>query len=342
MRTTNRLILKDLGNMFVQKNTGKLVELMQYVNLLEKKNVSRLCYGTLSLSDLQNDDTTSNKVKLLNFAYKNGINFFDTAELYDNYNILKEFIKDKDRDTITISTKSYAYDKKTAEYSINKALSEMKTDYIDVFMLHEQDNGNNFIGHYEAVKRFMKYKEEGIIKHLGISTHRVEAVRDSIKFKEIEIVFPLINMAGIGIQDGSIQDMLNAVKTAKMNNKFILAMKVYGGGHLINNAQKAFKFVNEIRDVDSIAVGMSTEEEILANISYLENNELSDNIINKIRNQKRTLVIEEYCKGCGKCAIRCKQNALEVVDGKCQVDMNKCVLCSYCAGECTDFYIKIV
>lgn len=319
-----------------------MVKIMQYINFLNKENVSSLCYGTLSLSKLQNENTIENKVKLLNYAYDKGINFLDTAELYDNYNIIKEFIKDKDRETLTIATKSYAFDKRTAEYSVNKALKEMNTDYLDVFMLHEQDNGNNFLGHYEAVERFMKYKDAGIIKHLGISTHRVEAVKDSIKFKEIEVVFPIINKMGIGIQDGSITDMLNAVKLAKKNNKFILAMKAYAGGHLINDAESSFKFVRNIREVDSIAVGMSTKEEIDANICYLENNELNHNIKNKLRNQKRTLVIDEWCVGCGKCAKKCKQNALQIIDGKCKVDMSKCVLCSYCAGECTDFYIKIV
>lgn len=315
---------------------------MKYINLFEKENVSKLCYGTLSLSDLQNNNTVENKVKLLDYAYDKGINFFDTAELYDNYNILKQFIKDKDRDKLNIATKSYAYDRKTAEYSVNKALEEMNTDYLDVFMLHEQDNGNNFLGHYQAVERLMEYKQQGMIKHFGISTHRVEAVRDSIMFKEIEFVFPLLNMKGIGISDGTIDDMLQAVKAAKKDNKFIMAMKIYGGGHLINEAREAFKFANDLSFVDSIAVGMSTVEEIDANIAYLENNELNINIKNKIRNQKRTLVVEEWCIGCGKCARKCRQNALEIVDGKCVVDMNKCVLCSYCAGECTDFYIKIV
>lgn len=315
---------------------------MKYINLFEKRNVSKLCYGTLSLSNLQNSDTLENRVRLLNYSLEKGINFFDTAELYNNYDILKEFIKGKDRNKLVIASKSYAYDKNTAEYSINKALKEMDTDYLDVFMLHEQDNGNNFIGHYKAVDRFMKYKEDGIIKHFGISTHRVEAVRDSIKFKEIEFLFPLFNYKGIGIQDGNIEDMSEALKKAKEYNKFIMAMKIYGGGHLINEAEKAFKYVDNLNYIDSIAAGMGTVEEIDANISYMDNNELNENIKNKIRNQKRTLVVEEWCAGCGKCAKKCRQNALEIVDGKCRVDMEKCVLCSYCAGECKDFYIKIV
>ncbi len=106
--------------------------------------------------------------------------------------------------------------------------------------------------------------------------------------------------------------------------------------------KNAFNFVNNLKEVDAIAVGMSTKEEVDANISYLENNELNHNIKNKLKNQKRTLVIEEWCIGCGRCVKKCKQDALEIIDGKCKVDMSKCVLCSYCAGECTDFYIKIV
>lgn len=315
---------------------------MKYIEFFENRQVSKLCYGTLSLSNLQNCDSSDSKVKLLNYAYDKGINFFDTAELYDNYNILKDFIKHKDRETLTIATKSYAYDKHTAEYSVNKALRELNTDYLDVFMLHEQENGNNFLGHYEAVERFMKYKEQGVIKHFGISTHRVAAVRDSVEFKEIEFLFPLINKNGIGIQDGTVNDMVAAIRNAKEQNKFVMAMKIYGGGHLITDAQEAFSFINGIDEIDAIAVGMSTIEEIDANICYVESNELNINIKNKIRNQKRTLIVEEWCIGCGKCADKCRQNALTIVDGKCVVDMNKCVLCSYCAGECTDFFIKIV
>lgn len=315
---------------------------MRYIKLGYKEHVSRLCYGTLSLSNLQNNDADENKIGLLDYAYDMGINFYDTAELYDNYNILKKFIKGKDRDKLTIATKSYAYNTETAEYSVNKALKEMNTEYLDIFMLHEMDNGNNFMGHYEAVERLMRYRDSGVIRHLGISTHRVEAVRDSIKFKEIEIVFPLLNMKGIGLQDGTAEDMVNAVKVAKKKDKFILAMKVYGGGHLINDPYRAFKYVNDIEEVDAIAVGMSSREEIDANICYLENNEPNNNIKSKLKNQKRTLVIEEWCVGCGKCAVKCKQNALEIIDGKCRVNMDRCALCSYCAGECADFYIKIV
>lgn len=57
---------------------------MKYIKLFEKENVSKLCYGTLSLSKLQNSDTFENKVKLLNYAYEKGINFL----ILPNYMII--------------------------------------------------------------------------------------------------------------------------------------------------------------------------------------------------------------------------------------------------------------
>lgn len=315
---------------------------MIYSNFYDLKNMSKICFGTLALSDLQNKDPIEDKVRVLNYACEKGINFYDTAELYDNYDILGEFLKDKKRDSVYIATKSYAYNKETAKYSIDKALSELKTDYIDIFMLHEQDNGNNFRGHYDAVKEFMKYKQDGIIKNFGISTHNIQAVYDSIEFKEIDVVFTIINSTGIGINDGSNLEMINAIKKAKQHGKFIMAMKPYGGGHLINDTYNAFNYVNNIKEVDYIAVGMKNTYEVDVNINYIDNKPIPKGLYEKVRKTQRTLCIAYWCEGCGKCVERCKQKALSIVDGKCKVDMNKCVLCSYCASACDSFCIKIV
>lgn len=306
------------------------------------KNISKLCFGTLALSNLQNKGEFANKVDVLNYAYEKGINFYDTAELYDNYDILNAFLKNKKRESIYIATKSYAYNKATAKYSIEKALDELNTDYIDIFMLHEQDNGNNFRGHYEAVEEFMKYKQKGVINKFGISTHTIKAVVDSVQFNEIDVVFTIVNKTGIGINDGTGSHMIEAVKVAKSMGKFIMAMKPYGGGHLLANTREAFDFVNNIKEIDSIAIGMRNRQEVDLNLCYLYGKTAPEELKKSVNNVNRELNIAYWCVGCGKCVKRCKQNALSIVDGKCKVNMEKCVLCSYCASECDDFCIKIV
>ena len=73
---------------------------MEYINFKDLKNISRICFGTLALSNLQNNDSITNKLSVLNYAYENGINFYDTAELYDNYDIIGSFLKGKKRDSL--------------------------------------------------------------------------------------------------------------------------------------------------------------------------------------------------------------------------------------------------
>lgn len=55
---------------------------------------------------------------------------------------------------MNIFTKSYAYDSKTAEDSLAKALKELNTDYIDGFLLHEQESEHTLRGHIWRPQNF--------------------------------------------------------------------------------------------------------------------------------------------------------------------------------------------
>ena len=51
----------------------------------------------------------------------------------------------------------------------------------------------------------------------------------------------------------------------------------------------------------------------------------------------------EHCPAsCGRCAERCRQGAIRVVEGRATVDQQKCVFCGYCASACPQFCIKVV
>ncbi|MFO7888562.1 MAG: aldo/keto reductase [Eubacteriales bacterium] len=306
------------------------------------QKVSRICYGTLSLSKLQCSYTKEEKLYLLNYAYNLGINFLDTAELYDNYDILKEFLKNKNREKVFISTKSYSYNRETARKSLDKALKEMNTDYVDIFMLHEQEGLNTFKGHYEAVRFFLECKEKGIIKKFGVSTHFIKGVDEVSDLDEIDIIHPIINKDGIGIADGNKKQMEDSIKKAKAYNKFILSMKPLGGGHLGKSPVESLKYVKSLDYIDSIAVGMRYKEEIDFNFNLLEKDNILEDELYNINKKERKLKIAYWCKGCGKCVEKCNQNALKIVNGKAKVDFEKCSLCSYCVSACEEFCIKIV
>lgn len=315
---------------------------MDYRNLGDTGiKVSRLCYGTLTIGPLQAKLPVAEGAELLREAFDKGINFIDTAELYRNYEYIKHAIKGR-RDKVVISAKSYSYSNVTAETSLKKALDEIGTDYIDIFSLHEQESEHTIRGHQEALEYFIKAKEKGYIRAVGISTHAVAAVEASLKYPEIQVLHPIINKAGLGIIDGSIDDMLNAIKKAANFGKGIYSMKALGGGNLIHSAKECFEFVLNNKSIHSVAVGMQSKAEIINNIAVFEGREASNEIKNQINNKKRKLLIDDWCTGCGNCSERCQQKAIEIKEGKAEVNSEKCVLCGYCSAYCPDFCIKII
>lgn len=315
---------------------------MEYVKLGNTSLVvSKLCFGTLTIGPLQKNLSVEEGAELLAYSYLKGINFVDTAELYDTYKYIKRSIEISGKRPV-ISTKSYAYDKKTAEDSLKKALSELNVDYIDLFMLHEQEGEHTFKGHFEAIEYFLKAKEKGYIKHFGISTHYVKAVKDSLKYTEIEVIHPIFNFKGIGIVDGTIEQMIEAVKEAYKHGKGIFAMKIFGGGNLLSDFKKALEFVFDFPYLHSVAIGMQSKFEIDYNIKCFEEKKvyLDERLFENIKIKR--LHVENWCEGCGRCVNHCHQKALRIEDGKVIVDYTKCLCCGYCSRYCSVFALKII
>lgn len=325
--------------------------------------VSRLCYGTLTMSKSQSDKTPREGGGLIAYALKRGVNFLDTAELYGTYSHIKQGIKQAGALPV-ISTKSYAYDRKSASESFELARRDMGIDIIDIFMLHEQENVLTMIGHMEALKFYLEMKEKGKIKAVGISTHAVEPLAAILKakgrnpffenrfprinefdlrvFSQIDVVHPIINLKGIGILDGTKEEMENALQNLNKTGTGIFGMKILGGGNLLNNFEDSFQYALSLDYVDSFAVGMQSIREIDANINIFSKGEINPEDSAYARSKERHLHIEQWCTGCAGCVERCKSKALVIIDKRAVVDKDKCVLCSYCASACKEFAIKVV
>ncbi|HPC99990.1 MAG TPA: aldo/keto reductase [Acetivibrio sp.] len=302
--------------------------------------VSKLCFGGLIIGPLQVNLSPEQGADVILKAIELGVNFIDTAELYGTYPHIREAIK-KSNKQIIIASKSYAYSKEGARDSLEKARRELDVDVIDIFLLHEQESRLTLRGHREALEYYISMKEKGIIKAVGVSTHNIEVVDACAHMPEIDVIHPLINKHGIGIGDGTIDAMLEAVKKAYSAGKGIYSMKPLGGGNLINSYKESMDFVLNIPYIHSIALGMQSIEEVIMNVCVFENKAVPQEIQESLSKRKRRLHIDWWCEGCGKCVQRCKQGALSVVDNKARVREDKCVLCSYCASVCPVFAIKV-
>lgn len=296
--------------------------------------VSRLCFGTLTLSPLQQNLSAEEGANLMIAAYEQGVTTFDTAELYDNYAHLRGLLAV--HPNAVILSKCYAYDREGAKTSLYRALDALKRDYLDVMMLHEQESEHTLRGHAEALAFFFEMKQKGLLRGVGVSTHFVRCVRAAAAMPELDVIEAMVNQGGFGIVDGTMEEMAQALMMARAAGKGIVAMKPLAGGHYCKSAKQAIQFVLQQPYLDTIALGMQNRHELAYNLAMFQGREPLHEVV-----QSRTMHVADWCIGCGKCAARCKQHAIVVCGGKAVIDMEKCIMCGYCASTCPEFCIKV-
>ncbi|AKX94440.1 aldo/keto reductase [Moorella thermoacetica] len=315
---------------------------MQYTTLgTSGIRVSRLCFGSLTMGPLQAGLTIKEGAGLIRRALELGVNFIDTAQCYNNYPYIRAALKGWSGEVV-VATKSYDYTAEGMALSLEEARREMDREVIDIFLLHEQETALTLAGHRPALDYLLEARERGLVRAVGISSHAVEAVRVAATMPEIDVIHPLYNRAGLGILDGTREEMLAAITLAHTRGKGIYAMKALGGGHLAGEARAALEFVLKTPGIDAVAVGMQSPAEVEANVAWCSGREPGEDVLSRLQARKRCLLIEEWCQGCGNCVRRCPQGALEVIEGRAVVDPERCILCGYCAGACRDFCIKVI
>ena len=247
--------------------------------------VSRMCFGSLTIGPLQKNLSLPESQEIIARALEQGLYFFDTADLYNTYDHLKQAIEIKK--DVVIATKSYDYTKEGIDLRLNRALKELNRDYVDLYLLHEQESEKTIEGHWQAIERLLYYKEKGAVRAIGISTHRVEGVLAALSYPEIEVVHPLINLTGIGIEDGGRIEMEAAVWQAHQQGKGLYGMKPLGGGNLLSQKDACFDYVLGLKSLDAIAIGVSSIDEVDYNIKKFNGQTIDEKLAGRVAKSKK-------------------------------------------------------
>ncbi len=304
--------------------------------------VTELCFGALPFGPLQKNLIPEESAEILSYALDLGVNFIDTAQMYNTYEPIKIALKDR-KDRPIIASKTHCLTYEDTKDAVEEALTGMGVDYIDIFHLHSARYSTDVFDIKKDVLRCLKeYKEKGIIKSIGISTHSVKVVEKSAYRNDIDIVFPLINTVGRGVLEGSIDEMKEAIALCERKGKGIYLMKVLGGGTLIDDFKESMEFARGLSDNYSIAIGMVSKDEVLYNVKYFNGDKDLDGIIS-IKNKKEIKVFEGVCISCGNCIKACHSNAISFNDKeKAFIDQSKCIQCGYCIAACPSFAVRVV
>ena len=143
--------------------------------------------GVKSKTDMLSE---TEAIYLLHSALDNGINFFDTARMYGkSESIMGQAFKDR-REQVVICTKCRPFRDKLGELpsseklkmmiesSLRESLTELQTEYLDIYMLHQADL--EILDNETIVNALLNLKDKGIIRAMGVSTYTVEETKKAI------------------------------------------------------------------------------------------------------------------------------------------------------------------
>ena len=239
---------------------------------------------------IQRADFETSKEIILK-AYNNGIIFFDTARAYtDSEEKLAYALKDIDRKTYYIASKTQAENVEDFWKDLKTSLKNLKTDYIDLYQFHNISYVPNKDDN--LYKAMLEAKEKGMIKHIGITSHKYTLALEAIESNLYETLqYPFSHITGV--------KELDLVEKCRKNNIGFLAMKAMAGG-LINNSKIAYAFMSNFPNVLPLW-GVQKISEIEEFISYIHNAPKLDDELSQAILKDRKELSGNFCRGCGYC-----------------------------------------
>lgn len=305
--------------------------------LLGKTNikVSRVGMGVLPIGPNQRALEIDEGAAVIRYALEQGINFLDTAQYYKTYPYIGTALKNTGFEPV-ICSKSLYGDYSSMDNAIEEARRNLDRDVIDIFLLHEVRTGQ-FEERQGAWECLNDAKAKGKIRAMGISTHNVDVTEKMAGVHECDVVFSLINYAGLGIRNGfapgTPEDMMNAISKCHETGKGIFSMKAFGGGNLTGTYQKALDYVFSKPEIDSVMIGFGSLKDIDDCMSYVNGDMPKD--YNPDISLKRMRIEQSDCEGCGSCIKACQSEAVFYNErGLAQIREDRCLTCGYCAAAC--------
>jgi aryl-alcohol dehydrogenase-like predicted oxidoreductase len=234
---------------------------------------SRLAMGTGTVGSGHHSHQTALGVKglseLLLNGYDHGLRFFDAADSYGSHPHVAEALKHVPRDKVTVLTKTWARDPKTAREDLERFRRELGTDYIDICLMHCLTEGNWTEQYRGVMDVFSEAKQKGIIRAHGCSCHSIEALRTAAKSPWVEVDLVRINPIG-SYMDADPNTVTGVIREMKAAGKGIVGMKILGQGSMRNRQDEALKFALGLGLLDAFTIGAENkgeQEDLIRRIS---------------------------------------------------------------------------
>lgn len=317
-------------NMKTQCETQEMKGVYMKYKAFQDIELSRLGMGNmrLPLEDMSNPGAPIDYKaahEIIDYAYEQGINYFDTAYVYndgDSEKCLGACMKKHPRDRFYLATKYYIEASPDYKGVFEEQLKRLQTDYIDFYLMHclKDDNIDKYL-ESGAIEFFLEKKKEGKIRYLGFSSHAsVPSLERFASHHDWD--FAQLQLNYFDWNYGTAKDEYEVLAS---RNIPIMVMEPVRGGRLAgltpeaeavlkaahpdwSIAAWALRFVKSLPAVQVVLSGMSSMEQICDNLATFSDDEgLSETDM------------ETLMKACG-----LFKNQVQV----------PCTACRYCCSGC--------
>ena len=179
-------------------------------------NVSILGYGASPLGNEFGEIEVAEGQRAVDFAIDNGINYFDVAPYYGRQlaeERLGAALEGK-RDKVVLATKCCRYDTdgfdfsaKRVEESIDESLQRLRTDYVDLYQIHDIEFGNRRQIIEETLPAARKVQESGKARYVGITGLPLKMLRDVAAEAPVDTI---LSYARYNLMVTDLDDILSA------------------------------------------------------------------------------------------------------------------------------------
>ncbi len=270
--------------------------------------------------------------KMIDYALKNGVNYFDTAYVYHagkSETVLGDILKKYPRESFVIADKYPGHqiaDTYEPEPIFLEQLERCKVDYFDYYLLHNINENSVKVYMDEKwgiLEYFKEQKKLGKIRHLGFSCHcSLELLKEFLDYCGDCMEFCQIQLNYL---DWTLQDGKAKYELLTERNIPVFIMEPLRGGKLATFSESAtkkldafrkdtspvewaFSFLLNLKNVKMILSGMSAFEQVRENIEIFRNYEAlsteENNVLLEIAEELKNSV---PCTGCGYCLKDCPQ-----------------------------------
>lgn len=225
-------------------------------------------------------------ISVLRRGWELGINFVDTDHSYGYHDptagrgqmweAIRHWLTEVDRSKVVVATKTYQPSFEGALKDVEQARVELRTDYLDVFMLHGLNTLEDWERFEPALEGLMEARERGWVHRVGMSTHTVTLTREAAHHPELEVLLVTLNKTGRTMKrSGTSEEMQEAMRVLYEQGRGLYIMKSLARGRVFSEGEagsserltprmvdEALTYVFECPWAHAVTIGMRSVTEL--------------------------------------------------------------------------------